>query len=67
MVLEQVDHEPLRGGLPRKVHAAQQEASPTEDDLAWTWGAVTSAAALFDAGAQAREDFANDWDPATTI
>jgi len=35
--------------------------------FAWTWGAVTSAAALFDAGAQAREDFENDWDPATTI
>ena len=35
--------------------------------FAWTWGAVTSATALFDAGAQAREDFENDWDPATTI
>ena len=35
--------------------------------FAWTWGAVTGATAPFDAGAQAREDFENDWDPATTI
>jgi len=28
---------------------------------------MTSAVALFDAGAQPREDFENGWDPATTI
>ena len=31
------------------------------------WDYLLAAAALFDAGAQAREDFENDWDPATTI
>ena len=35
--------------------------------FAWTWGSVTSATALFDAGSQAREDFENDWATATTI
>ena len=33
---------------------------------AWTWAAVTSSTAMFDAGAQAVEDFNNGWTPATT-
>ena len=33
----------------------------------WTWGAVPSVPALFDAGAQGREDFENDWAAATTL
>ncbi|MBK7078488.1 MAG: hypothetical protein IPH44_40110 [Myxococcales bacterium] len=34
---------------------------------AWTWAAVTSSTAMFDAGAQAVEDFNNGWTPATTL
>ncbi len=34
---------------------------------AWTWAAVTSSAALFDAGAQAVEDFNNGWTSMTTL
>ena len=34
---------------------------------AWSWGSVSSAAAMFDGGAQNREDFENDWTAATTI
>jgi hypothetical protein len=34
---------------------------------AWTWAAVASSTAMFDAGAQAVEDFNNGWPPATTI
>jgi hypothetical protein len=33
---------------------------------AWTWAAATSSTAMFDAGAQAVEDFNNGWPPATT-
>jgi hypothetical protein len=33
----------------------------------WTWTSVASATAMFDAGAQAREDFENDWALATTL
>ncbi|WP_375757362.1 hypothetical protein [Corallococcus exercitus] len=34
---------------------------------AWTWAAVTASVALFDAGAQAVEDFENAWTHTTTL
>ena len=34
---------------------------------AWTWPAVTASVALFDAGAQAVEDFENAWTHTTTL
>ncbi len=34
---------------------------------AWTWAAVTSSTAMFDAGAQAVEDFNNAWTSMTTL
>lgn len=34
VVLEQVDHEPLRGGVRWEIHATQQKAPPIERDLA---------------------------------
>ncbi len=44
-----------------------EEGWRSNEHYAWSWGGVTAAAALFDAGAQAVEDFENDWDPASTI
>ena len=39
----------------------------SNQSYAWSWGSVTSATAMFDAGGQNREDFENGWSPASTI
>jgi hypothetical protein len=51
-------------GEPREDFEDQWRSN---ESFAFTWAAVTSATAMFDAGAQNREDFENGWTAATTI
>jgi len=51
-------------GEPREDFEDQWRSNQS---YAWSWGSVTSATAMFDAGAQNREDFENDWSAASTI
>jgi hypothetical protein len=44
-----------------------EEQWSSNQSYAWAWSSVTSATAMFDGGAQGREDFENDWTAATTI
>ena len=50
-------------GEPREDFENQWRSNET---YAWSWVSLSSSAALFDAGAQAVEDFENAWMPATT-
>jgi len=51
-------------GEPREDFEDQWRSNQS---YAWSWGSVTSATAMFDAGALNREDFENDWSAASTI
>ena len=51
-------------GEPREDFEEQWRSNQS---YAWTWAAVTSSTAMFDAGADSNEDFENDWTAASTI
>jgi hypothetical protein len=44
-----------------------EERWRSNQSYAWSWAAVTSQTAKFDAGANTNEDFENDWTAASTV
>ncbi len=51
-------------GEPREDFEEQWRSNQS---YAWSWAALTSQTAMFDAGADNNEDFENDWTAASTI